>query len=119
MKPTVILGASSNPDRYSFLATEKLARYGHNVYPIGIRSGNINGISIITDRPELKNVDTITVYLSALNQKDWYNYILILNPKRIIFNPGAENPELEQLAAEKGISVVNACTLVMLSIGNY
>lgn len=119
MKPTVILGASSNPDRYSFLATEKLARYGHNVYPIGIRSGNINGISIITDRPELKNVDTITVYLSALNQKDWYNYILSLNPKRIIFNPGAENPELEQLAAKKGISVVNACTLVMLSIGNY
>lgn len=119
MKPTVILGASSNPDRYSFLATEKLARYGHDVYPIGIRSGNINGISIITDRPELKNVDTITVYLSALNQKDWYNYILSLNPKRIIFNPGAENPELEQLATEKGINVVNACTLVMLSIGNY
>ncbi len=119
MKPTVILGASSNPDRYSFLATEKLARYGHDVYPIGIRSGNINGIEIITGKPELKGIDTITMYLSAVNQKDWYNYIFSIHPKRIIFNPGAENPELERLATEKGISVVNACTLVMLSIGNY
>lgn len=119
MKPTVILGASSNPDRYSFLATEKLARYGHDVYPIGIRSGNINGIEIITEKPELKNIDTVTMYLSAVNQKDWYNYIFSIHPKRIIFNPGAENPELEKLALEKGINVVNACTLVMLSIGNY
>lgn len=119
MKPTVILGASSNPDRYSYLATAKLKAYGHKVYPVGIKKGNIEGEAILTDKPKPEDVDTITMYLSDKNQKEWYDYIFALKPKRIIFNPGAENAELETLAASKGIEVVNACTLVMLSIGNY
>jgi uncharacterized protein len=119
MKPTVILGASSNPDRYSYMATSKLKAYGHKVYPVGIKKGAIEGENIITDKPVPTDVDTVTVYLSDKNQKEWYDYMFALKPKRIIFNPGAENSELENLAASKGIEVVNACTLVMLSIGNY
>lgn len=119
MKPTVILGASPKSDRYSYMATVKLKAHGHMVYPIGIRAGSIDGIEIITKKPLLEGVDTVTMYLSAMNQKEWYSYIFSLNPKRIIFNPGAENDELEKLAESKGIECVNACTLVMLSIGNY
>ncbi len=119
MKPTVILGASPNADRYSFMATEKLSAYGHKVYPVGIRKGDINGHEIYLGKPMFNDVDTVTLYLSALNQKEWYEYIYSLKPKRIIFNPGAENPELYKLASEKGIECINACTLVMLSIGNY
>ena len=119
MKPTVILGASDNPSRYSYMATERLIRYGHVVYPLGIKKGQIHGTLIINDKPDLKNVDTITMYLSEANQKSWYPYIFQLNPKRIIFNPGAENEELEAMASAKGIECVNACTLVMLSVGNY
>lgn len=119
MKPTVILGASSNPDRYSYMATAKLKAYGHKVYPVGIKKGEIEGESILTDKPLPTDVDTVTMYLSDKNQKEWYEYIFALKPKRIIFNPGAENIELESMASDKGIEVVNACTLVMLSIGNY
>jgi uncharacterized protein len=119
MKPTVVLGASDNPTRYSFMATERLMQYGHPVFPIGIKKGSIHDVEIINGRPDLKNVDTLTMYLSAVNQKNWYPYIFQLMPKRIIFNPGAENEELEKIATEKGIECINACTLVMLSVGNY
>lgn len=119
MKPTLILGASPNAERYSFKATEKLSSFGHKVYPVGIRKGKINNHEIYVGKQDFNDVDTVTLYLSAQNQKNWYEYIFSLNPKRIIFNPGAENPELYNLAKEKGIECVNACTLVMLSIGNY
>lgn len=119
MKPTVVLGASSNPERYSYMATAKLKTYGHKVYPVGIKKGSIEGLEILTEKTIPADVDTITMYLSDKNQKEWYDYIFALKPKRIVFNPGAENTELENLATAKGIEVVNACTLVMLSIGNY
>lgn len=119
MKPTAILGASPKSDRYSYMATAKLKAYGHKVYPIGIKTGTIEDEEILTDKPVPADVDTVTMYLSAHNQKEWYPYIFSLHPKRIIFNPGAENEELEKLAEAKGIECVNACTLVMLSIGNY
>jgi predicted CoA-binding protein len=119
MKPTLVLGASTNPERYSYMATAKLKAYGHKVYPVGIKKGSIEGLEILTDKPVPTDVDTITMYLSDKNQKEWYDYIFALKPKRIVFNPGAENTELENLATAKGIEVVNACTLVMLSIGNY
>lgn len=119
MKTTLILGASSNPERYSYKATVKLKAYGHKVYPVGIKDGEIEGEKILTNKPVPKDVNTVTIYLSVKNQKEWYDYIFSLNPKRIIFNPGAENPELESLATSKGIECLEACTLVTLSIGNY
>ena len=119
MKPTLILGASSNPERYSYKATVKLKQFGHKVYPVGIKKGVIEKEEIITDRPTPSDVDTVTMYLSAKNQKEWYDYILKLQPKRIIFNPGAENPELEHLAQQKGIECLEVCTLVMLSTAQY
>ena len=118
-KPTVVIGASPNTDRYSYKATISLQKHQHSVYPIGIRNGQINGMSIITDKPALKNIDTITLYVGPDNQVFWIDYIFSLNPKRIIFNPGTENPELEALAESKGIEVLEACTLVLLSINQY
>lgn len=119
MKPTVVLGASNNPDRYSYIATVRLKSYGHKVYPVGIKKGDIEGEKILNNNPAIENVDTITLYLSEKNQKPLYDYIFSLKPKRLIFNPGAENPDLIRLAEAKGIECVEACTLVMLSIGDY
>lgn len=118
-KKTVVLGATPNSARYAYLATMRLALYGHEVVPVGIREGNIAGIEIRKGMPALENVDTITLYLNAGRQREYYDYILSLNPKRIIFNPGAENPELKKLADEKGIETIEGCTLVMLSTGQY
>ena len=118
-KKTLIIGASENPSRYSFLALNKLKRYGHPVEAIGKRKGNVDGVEIVTGNPALQDVDTITLYLNPVNQQPYYDYILSLNPKRIIFNPGTENPELEALASEKNIQTLEACTLVMLSTNQY
>ncbi len=118
-KKTVVLGASQNPERYSNMAVRKLVAYQHPVVAIGRRPGNINGTEIIKDHPVLEDVDTVTLYLNPGNQKPYYDYILSLQPKRIIFNPGAENEELEKIAADKGIASLEACTLVMLSTGQY
>ena len=119
MKKTVVIGASQNPDRYSNRAVRKLKAYGHEVVAVGLRDGSIDGVMIHADHPAIENVDTVTMYVGQRNQPQLYDYILSLKPKRIIFNPGAENSELEFLAEEKGIEVVEACTLVMLSIGDF
>lgn len=119
MKKTLVLGASPNPSRYSFTAIRQLIANGHEVVPIGVKKGDIDGLSIINGKPELEDIDTITLYLSPRFQKEYYDYIISLNPKRIIFNPGTENLELVQLAKDNGIEAQIACTLVMLSIGNY
>ncbi|GGH80451.1 hypothetical protein HNQ91_004834 [Filimonas zeae] len=118
-KHTVVLGASDNPQRYSYLAVNRLASYNHPVTAIGKKNGAIGSIPVITEHPQLDDVDTITLYLSAANQKAYYDYILSLHPKRLIFNPGAENPELEQLALKNNIEPLEACTLVMLNTGQY
>ena len=119
MKKTVVIGGNSNPQRYSYLATVKLKNYGHHAIPVGLKEGEIDGIKILTGKPEIKDVDTVTMYVGAANQSVYYDYILGLNPKRIIFNPGTENPEFQKQAEANGIEVVEACTLVMLSVGNY
>ncbi len=119
MKKTVVLGASDNPSRYSYLAIDKLNRYGHPVIAIGKREGKVGNTEVITARPDEKEVDTVTLYLNPLHQKQYYDYILSLHPKRIIFNPGAENEELAALAKENGIQPMEACTLVLLSTGQY
>lgn len=118
-KPTAIIGASPNPERYSYLATVKLKKHGHTVYPIGIKAGQIEGEMILTNRPELTDIDTVTLYVNPTNQNDWADYILSLKPKRLVFNPGTENPLLVKRATELGIECLEACTLVMLGIGNY
>lgn len=118
-KKTVVLGASPNPGRYSYLAVNRLIAHGHSVLAVGKRKGEIDGTQITVDHPEIKDVDTVTLYLNAQNQKQYYDYILSLHPKRIIFNPGAENEELAQLAVKNNIQPMQVCTLVLLSTNQY
>ena len=118
-KNTVVLGASENTERYSNMAVKKLVANKHPVTAIGNKEGIINNIKIIKNNPVINDVDTVTLYLNPENQKPYYDYILSLNPKRIIFNPGTENDELESLAAAKGIKTMEACTLVLLSTNQY
>jgi uncharacterized protein len=119
MKKTVVLGATTNPERYANIATLRLLKYGHDVVPVGVRAGQIGDVDIVVGQPDVEDVDTVTMYLGAARQPEYYDYILRLRPKRIIFNPGAENPELETLAQGAGIATEEACTLVLLSIGAY
>lgn len=119
MKKTLVLGASTNPQRYAYIATHRLTAAGHEVVPLGIKKGIVAGLTIINDRPLEKDVDTVTLYLNPLRQEEYYDYILALQPKRIIFNPGTENMVLAKMAREKGIETLNACTLVLLSIDQY
>lgn len=119
MKKTVVLGASDNPARYSFEAVSRLRKYGHEVVAVGRKAAEVAGVSIVTEPPAVENVDTVTLYLNPTAQENYYDYILSLHPKRIIFNPGTENVALVELAAQNGIEPVEACTLVMLSTGQY
>ncbi len=118
-KKTLVLGASDNPERYSYLAVERLTKNNHPVIAIGRKEGKIGETPIITQHPQLTDVDTITLYLNSTHQKEYYDYIFSLNPKRIIFNPGTENDELYTMAKAKGIQPIEACTLVLLSTGQY
>jgi predicted CoA-binding protein len=118
-KRTIVLGASPNPERYSNLAVRRLQNAGHPVSAIGRNPATVGDVDIITDKAAVANVDTVTLYLNAANQREYYDYILSLHPRRIIFNPGAENPELKALASAHGIEPVEACTLVLLSTGQY
>lgn len=118
-KKTVVLGASANPARYSNIAINRLSVYKHPVVAVGLREGRVGDVNIVKGQPKEESVDTITLYLNSNNQKQYYDYILSLKPKRIIFNPGAENDELEELANKNGIKTIEACTLVMLSTGQY
>ena len=115
----MVLGASDNPIRYSYLAINKLAAHGHPVVAIGRKKTAVNTIEVMTGTPAQEDIDTITLYLNPSNQVPYYDYILSLQPRRIILNPGTENPDLETLANEKGIETLEACTLVMLSTGQY
>ncbi len=115
----VVLGASPNPARYSYKAVRLLLRHGHEPIPIGIREGEIDGIKIIKGMPQVNDVHTVTLYLGPARQKQYYDYILSLKPQRVIFNPGTENPELEQMLTARGIETVENCTLVMLHTGIF
>lgn len=119
MKKTMVLGATPNPSRYAFRAVNRLQSAGHEVVPVGIKKGEVGGIEILNGRPEVEGIDTITLYIGPKHQPEWYDYIFELKPKRIIFNPGTENVELVKLAQSKNVETEIACTLVMLSIGNY
>jgi predicted CoA-binding protein len=119
MKKTLIIGASSNPARYSYLAAEKLLRYGHQIELLGLKPDVIFDKTIDTERRNYDGIDTVTLYVGPQNQPSYYDYIVSLNPKRVIFNPGTENPELQNLLKKHNIEFEEACTLVMLGTGQY
>jgi len=118
-KKTLVLGASENPSRYSHLALQRLQSHQHPVLAIGKKKGLVGNVAIETEKKVWKDVDTVTLYLNPLHQKEYYEYLISLNPKRIIFNPGAENSELAEMVSQKGIQPVEACTLVMLATNQY
>jgi predicted CoA-binding protein len=120
-KHTLVLGASNNPERYSYLAILFLRAADIPVSALGLRPANIEDVTVHTEWDQLRKdpIDTITLYLGAERQKEHYNNILAVKPRRIIFNPGTENAELEQLAEERGIETLRACTLVMLRANLY
>ena len=118
-KKTLVLGASDDPQRYSYLAISRLRDHGHPVVAIGRKPVKAHGVDIETDKKLHPGVDTVTLYLNPAHQKEYYDYIISLHPKRIIFNPGAENEELARLAEANGIQPLEACTLVLLSTGQF
>lgn len=118
-KKTLVIGASENPSRYSNRAIHMLRSTGNDVVAIGSRPGTVLDVEYGSAMTHFEDIDTVTLYLNPDNQKPYYDYILGLKPKRIVFNPGTENAELEQLAVENGILPQEACTLVMLSTGQY
>jgi predicted CoA-binding protein len=118
-KKTIVIGASVHPERYSNKAVIQLKKNGHEVIAIGNSEGEIDGIKIHTDKPMISHVDTISLYLNPDHQKEWYAYILSIYPRRLIFNPGAENSELMQIAASHGIQTDESCTLVLLTTKQY
>lgn len=118
-KKTLVLGASENPDRYSYKAIQMLRKYKHDVLAIGNKSGQVADIEIVKEHKTFDNVHTVTLYLNPANQIPYYDYILQLNPARLIFNPGTENETLRRKAKQKGIECLEACTLVLLSTGQY
>ena len=119
-KTTLILGASPNPDRFSYKAMRSLQRREIPFIASGLRDVTVGDFTIHKGIPKKCGpIHTVTLYMSARHQKDYYKDILALHPKRIIFNPGTANPELEELATKEGINCVRDCMLIMLSNGNY
>ncbi|TDO19757.1 CoA-binding protein [Pedobacter duraquae] len=119
MKNTLIIGATPNPSRYAYRAAQMLKQKGHDIVNVGIKTGAVAGVDIEQPGKIHDDIHTITLYIGPDRQPDYYEYILKTNPKRVIFNPGTENPELEGLLRTNAIEPVEACTLVLLSIGQY
>jgi predicted CoA-binding protein len=115
----VVMGASANPERYSYKAVKKLLLHNYNVVAIGKQKGFIGDIEIITEKPHLKDVHTVLIYVAPHNQGEIFDYILLLRPKRVIFNPGTESPEFEEALESYDIKVVHDCSLVMLALGRF
>ena len=118
-KKTLVLGATTKPERYAFKAVSMLVDKGHSVLALGQNAGEVAGVKIQTKAIPLKNIDTVTLYLNPTRQRDYYNYNVEAKPKRVIFNPGTENPEFYQLLELNGIKVEVACTLVLLTTNQY
>lgn len=118
-KRTLVLGASDHSYRYSFMALERLKAKGHEVFALGAHEAKVGDTPIVTVAGNWAPIDTVTVYLSAKNQQGYVDYLLALRPKRVIFNPGAENEVLAKKLKHAGVEVLEACTLVMLSTGQY
>lgn len=119
MKKTLVIGASEKPDRYSYKAINALVSHQHEVVAIGLRVGEVAGISFTSEKKAFDNIDTVTLYVGPQNQPDYYSYIIGLKPNRVIFNPGTENPEFISQLKAAGIYPEIACTLVLLATGQY
>ena len=118
-KKTLVIGGSENPARYSNMAIRSLRKNGVEVVSLAKRVGKVLDVDIQTKFPEKDIIHTVTMYVGAQRQPEYYNQLLELNPKRVIFNPGAENYEFTEILENKGIEVIEACTLVMLSTGQF
>ena len=121
-KPTIVLGANNNPEKYVFKAIDFLQSISQPVYPVGIQEGKVLGLDILHDfnPPGInEKIHTVTLYLNPRNQQEWIQPIIDLKPRRVIFNPGTENPEFEEMLEEAGIEVEEACTLVMVRAGMF
>ncbi len=116
---TLVFGASLNPSRYSNLVIHRLVENKEETFAFGIRTGTVSGVEIKNDLDAFENIHTVTLYLNPKRQKEYYDIILQLKPKRVIFNPGTENAEFAQILSSAGINVENACTLVLLATGQY
>jgi predicted CoA-binding protein len=119
MKKTLVIGASTNPKRYSYMAINLLNDYKHKVVALGNKHGSIGEHTIITDFPESQNFDTVSMYLNENLQKEYYGKIIDLKPKRVIFNPGTENRELIEMLKKEGIQPLEACTLLLLRTNQF
>ncbi len=119
MKKTLIIGASNNPERYAYKAAERLRAFGHEIELLGIRSDTIFGKTIDTDKKLYEGIDTVTLYVGPQRQPEYYDYVISLKPKRVVFNPGTENPEFEEILSKNGIESEVACTLVLLGTGQF
>ena len=119
MKRTLIIGASNNPERYAYKAAERLLAHGHEIELLGLRPDTIFGKTIDTERKAYEGLDTVTLYVGPQRQPEYYDYVISLKPKRVIFNPGTENAEFETLLRKNGIEAEEACTLVLLGTGQY
>ncbi|VBB45084.1 conserved hypothetical protein [uncultured Paludibacter sp.] len=116
---TLIIGASNNIGRYSYLAAEKLLAHGHEIELLGVRPDTIFGQTIDTERKQYKDIDTVTLYVGPRHQPEYYDYVISLKPRRVIFNPGTENDEFIRLLEKNNIETEVACTLVLLGTGQY
>lgn len=119
MQKTLVVGASTNPGRYSNTAIRRLVANNVETTAFGIRGGTVSGVQIKDNLGDFQNIDTVTLYLNPKNQKEYYQQIMDFNPKRVIFNPGTENPEFYKILENAGVEVEVACTLVLLATGQY
>ena len=115
----LIIGASTNPERYSYMATERLLQAGFDVYLLAKKGGKVLNQKIETEMPKKGSIDTLTLYIGPTHQEDLFDKILNLAPRRVIFNPGTENQQFQNLLISKGIEVEVNCTLVMLSLKHF
>lgn len=119
-KKTLVIGATTNPQRYAYLAVNRLRDHGHEVVALGVDDGVVGDVPIVKEKLAFKDIDTVTLYVRpAIQAESYEDYIIGLNPKRVIFNPGTENPAFENRLVKEGIEPLEACTLVLLSIGQY
>jgi predicted CoA-binding protein len=119
MWKTLIIGASTNPERYAYRAAQRLKANGHSIVLLGNKEGFVAGEKIQTEKLPFEDIHTVTLYLNPIRQPDYYNYIISLKPQRVIFNPGTENEQFEALLSEHSIDFIEACTLVLLATGQY
>jgi len=119
MKKSLVIGASLKPARYSNIAINRLTQAGHAVIAVGLREGIVAGVTIEKEKENFTDIDTITIYINAIRQPEYYDYILSINPKRVIFNPGTENPEFYEILEKNNIEYEVACTLVLLATNQY